>query len=166
MSTLVAVVFNDETTAFEMRAALVKMQKELSDRTRRRGRRHPGPERQDEARPGREPDVRGRRRRRLLGHADRHDLPQSAPRRGVGAGAGALSGKFTDIGLDDKMMKDIAPVVQAGHLRRSSCSSEGRRRDKVLAGLKEFAGKGKVFQTSLNKDDEAALREALEKPDR
>ena len=28
MSTLVAVVFEDEVTAFEMRAALVKMQKE------------------------------------------------------------------------------------------------------------------------------------------
>jgi len=34
--------------------------------------------------------------------------------------------------------------------------------DKVLQGLKEFAGKGKVFQTSLSKDDEAALREAIE----
>ncbi len=34
--------------------------------------------------------------------------------------------------------------------------------DKVLEGLKPFAGKGKVFQTSLTKDDEAALRAALE----
>jgi uncharacterized membrane protein len=34
--------------------------------------------------------------------------------------------------------------------------------DKVMQGLKQFAGKGKVFQTSLNKDDEAALRNALE----
>jgi uncharacterized membrane protein len=32
----------------------------------------------------------------------------------------------------------------------------------VLQGLKEFAGKGKVFQTSLSKDDENALREAIE----
>jgi uncharacterized membrane protein len=30
--------------------------------------------------------------------------------------------------------------------------------------LKEFAGKGRVFQTSLDKDDEKALREALEAP--
>ena len=36
--------------------------------------------------------------------------------------------------------------------------------DKVLDGLKAFAGKGKVFQTSLNKDDEKALREVLETP--
>jgi uncharacterized membrane protein len=32
----------------------------------------------------------------------------------------------------------------------------------VLDGLKQFVGKGKVYQTSLNKDDEAKLREALE----
>lgn len=35
--------------------------------------------------------------------------------------------------------------------------------DKVLEGLKPFAGKGKVFQTSLSKDDEASLRAAIEK---
>jgi uncharacterized membrane protein len=34
--------------------------------------------------------------------------------------------------------------------------------DKVLQGLKQFTGKGKVFQTSLSKDDEAALRDAIE----
>ncbi len=36
--------------------------------------------------------------------------------------------------------------------------------DKVLEGLKQFTGKGRVFQTSLGKDDENALREVLEKP--
>lgn len=35
--------------------------------------------------------------------------------------------------------------------------------DKVLERLSPFAGKGKVFQTSLTKDSEDALREALEK---
>jgi uncharacterized membrane protein len=79
----------------------------------------------------------------------------------LGAGAGALSGKFSDIGLDDKMMKDLAQSFKPGSsalfviVRRATT-------DKVLAGLKQFAGKGKVFQTSLNKDDEAALRDALE----
>jgi len=79
----------------------------------------------------------------------------------LGAGAGALSGKFSDIGLDDKMMKDLASSFKPGSsalfviVRRATT-------DKVLAGLKQFAGKGKVFQTSLNKDDEQALRDALE----
>ncbi len=35
--------------------------------------------------------------------------------------------------------------------------------DKVLEGLKEFAGKGKILKTSLEKDNEEELREALEK---
>ena len=36
--------------------------------------------------------------------------------------------------------------------------------DKVLEGLKQFTGKGRVFQSSLNKDDEKALRDVLEAP--
>jgi len=86
------------------------------------------------------------------------------PLLGAVVGAGALSGKLSDIGLDDKMMKDVARSFKAGSsalfviVRRATA-------DKVLAGLKQFAGKGQVFQTSLNKDDEAALRSALEKPD-
>jgi uncharacterized membrane protein len=60
-------------------------------------------------------------------------------------------------------MKDLAQSFKPGTsalfvlIRRATA-------DKVLQGLKDFAGRGKVFQTSLNKDDEAALREALEKP--
>jgi len=38
------------------------------------------------------------------------------------------------------------------------------RADKMLDGLKQFAGKGKVFQTSLSKDEEKSLREVLETP--
>jgi uncharacterized membrane protein len=33
----------------------------------------------------------------------------------------------------------------------------------MLEGLKQFAGKGRVLQTSLDKDDENTLREVLEK---
>jgi uncharacterized membrane protein len=79
----------------------------------------------------------------------------------VGAGAGALAGRFQDIGIDDQMMRDVGRSLKPGSsalfvlLRRASS-------DKVLDGLKQFAGKGKVYQTSLNKDDEATLREALE----
>jgi len=34
--------------------------------------------------------------------------------------------------------------------------------DKVLAGLSEFTGKGKVLQTSLNKNEENELRKVIE----
>ena len=35
------------------------------------------------------------------------------------------------------------------------------RNEEVLAGLKEFSGKGKVYQTSLDKDNETALRKVV-----
>jgi uncharacterized membrane protein len=36
--------------------------------------------------------------------------------------------------------------------------------DKVLAGLSEFHSKGRVIQTSLSEEQEAALRATIEKP--
>jgi uncharacterized membrane protein len=79
----------------------------------------------------------------------------------VGAASGAIAGKLSDIGINDKMMKDLATSFSPGSsalfvlVRKATA-------DKVLDGLKPFSGKGKVFHTSLSKDDEAALRKALE----
>ena len=79
----------------------------------------------------------------------------------VGAGAGAISGKLTDLGINDKMMKEIGESFTDGSsglfvLVRKVTS------DKVLEGLQEFAGKGKVFKTSLTKDSEDELRKVIE----
>ena len=81
----------------------------------------------------------------------------------MGAGAGALSGKLTDIGVDNHMAKQLGEELTPGSsalivlLRKVTA-------DKVLDGLKQFAGKGRVFQTSLNRDDENSLRQVLEAP--
>jgi uncharacterized membrane protein len=161
MSQLVAVVFDDEETAFEMRAALVKMQKqyliELEDAvvvTKDQK----GKTRLDQAvnltAAG---AVGGGFWGMLIGLIFLNPLLGAA----VGAGAGALSGRLNDIGLNDRMMKDIGQSFKPGSsalfvlIRKATA-------DKVLEGLKSFTGKGKVFQTSLSKDDEAALREVLE----
>ena len=83
----------------------------------------------------------------------------------VGAGAGALSGKLTAIGMDDRMTKQLGDELTPNSsaliviLRKVTA-------DKVLDGLKQFAGKGRVFQTSLSKDDEKSLREVLEEPEK
>lgn len=79
----------------------------------------------------------------------------------IGAGAGALSGRFTDIGINDEFMKELAEHFQPG------CAAvfilvRKVTADKVLEGLSEFRGKGKVLQTSLEKDREETLREFLE----
>jgi uncharacterized membrane protein len=163
MSTLVAVVFNDESTAFEMRAALAKMQKqyllEMEDAvvvTRDQN----GKTKLHQAvcltSAG---AVGGAFWGMLIGLLFLNPLLGAA----LGAGAGAIAGRFRDIGLDDKMMKDIGDSLKPGSsalfvlLRKVTA-------DKVLDGLKPFVGKGRVFQTSLNKDDEKALREVLETP--
>ena len=165
MSTLVAVVFDNEFTAFQMRAELARMQKEylieLEDAvvvTRDTN----GKTKLDQAVNLTSAGALGGGFWGLLiGLIFLNPLLGAA----IGAGWGALSGKFSDIGLNDKMMKDMAQSLKPGTsalfvlIRKATA-------DKVLNGLKEFTGKGKVFQTSLNKDDEAALREALEKPDR
>jgi uncharacterized membrane protein len=80
----------------------------------------------------------------------------------VGAGAGALSAKLADIGISDKMMKELAASFEPGNSAIFVLVKKVTG-DKVLEGMKDFAGKGKVFQTSLSKDDEEALRAALEK---
>ncbi len=163
MSNLVAVIFEDETTAFEMRTALLKMQKqhliELEDSvvvTRDQN----GKTKLDQAvnltATG---AVGGGFWGLLIGMIFLNPLLGWA----LGAGAGALSGRMSDIGLDDKMMKDLAQSFKPGSSALFVLVRKATN-DKVLEGLKDFVGKGKVFQTSLNKDDEAALRAALEAP--
>jgi uncharacterized membrane protein len=79
----------------------------------------------------------------------------------VGAGAGAVSGALSDIGISNDMMKGLADSFKPG------CSAvfvlvRKATGDKVLEGLKEFTGKGKVLQTSLAKDKEEELRAVIE----
>jgi uncharacterized membrane protein len=76
----------------------------------------------------------------------------------VGAAAGAVSGALTDVGINDKFMKDLAATLKPG----SSVLFVLVRHltpDKVL---EELAGTGgKVLQSSLSHEDEAKLQAAL-----
>jgi uncharacterized membrane protein len=77
----------------------------------------------------------------------------------AGASAGAVSGALTDIGVDDKFMKELAATFDNG----SSALFVLVRKvtpDKVLAEL-EGCG-GKVLQTSLTHQEEAKLQAALD----
>lgn len=164
MSTLIAIVFHDESTAFEMRAALAKMQSqyllEMEDAvvvTR---------------------DLKGKIKLHQAVSLTAAGAASGAfwglligllfftPLLGlaVGAGAGAISGKLTNIGVDNQMAKQLGDELTPG-----SCALillvKKVTADKVLDGLKQFAGKGRVFQTSLSKDDEQSLREVLETPE-
>ena len=67
----------------------------------------------------------------------------------VGAGAGALSGKLSDIGINDTFMKELGETIHPG--------------TSALFILVRKVTPDKVLKTSLTADKEEALREVLEK---
>jgi uncharacterized membrane protein len=76
----------------------------------------------------------------------------------MGAAAGAVSGALTDLGIDDKFMKELAATMKPGGsvlfvLVRKATP------DKVLDEIKGSGGK--ILRTSLSHEDEAKLQAAL-----
>ena len=161
MSTLVAVLFEDDTTAFDMRTALMKMQKQylidMEDAVVVIKSQNGAIKLDQTINLTAAGALGGGFWGMLIGLLFLNPLLGAA----IGATAGAVSARFKDIGINDQMMRDLAQSFKPGSsalfvlLRKMTA-------DKVLEGLKPFSGKGRVFQTSLNKDDEAALRASLE----
>jgi uncharacterized membrane protein len=77
----------------------------------------------------------------------------------IGAASGALAGKFTDVGVDDKFMKQMGAALEPGRGAVIALVREANA-DKVLAEVKV---PGEVIQTSLGAEAEQALRDALER---
>ena len=157
MSDLIVVAFDDEATAFELRAALVKLQKEYLI------------EMEDAVVVTKSADgkvalhqavnltatgaVGGGIWGALVGLLFLNPLLGAA----VGAGAGAISGKLTDIGINDQVMKDIGATLTNGGA--AVCVLVRKvTGDKVLEGLAAFKDKGRVLQTSLSKEQEDKLK--------
>lgn len=160
MSDLIVVAFEDEATGFELRAELVKMQKEylleLEDVV--------------VATRSAENDIKLHQAMNmtaagalgggfwgtLVGLLFLNPLIGAA----VGAASGALAGRFTDIGINDDFMRDVSHAIVPGGsavfilVRKMTA-------DKVLARLDGFHKRGRVLQTSLSDSDEARLREAF-----
>ena len=76
----------------------------------------------------------------------------------AGAAAGAVSGALTDVGLDDKFMKDLAGTLTPGTSALFVLVRKATP-DKVLEELKGTGGT--ILKTSLSHDDEAKLQAAL-----
>ena len=74
----------------------------------------------------------------------------------VGAAAGALGGKFNDIGVDDDFIKEVGNTIEPGHSALFLLVVSATP-DKVADELKDF--NGTLIQTSLSSEDEAKLRE-------
>ncbi|MBV5272363.1 MAG: DUF1269 domain-containing protein [Lamprocystis purpurea] len=161
MSNLIVISFPDEQTAFELRAALAKLQQEyLIDMddvvvvTKDAAGKIKLHQATDLTAMG---AVTGGFWGMLVGMLFFMPFVGAA----VGAGAGALSGRFTDLGINDDFMKQLAEKFQPG------CSAifilvKKVTPDKVLAALEPFKGKGHVIQTSLTKDEENGLKAFIE----
>lgn len=158
MSNLVVIGFDDEHTAFKMRAELVKLQKEylidmedvvvVTKDDKGKAKLHQAVNLTAAGAAG------GTFWGMLIGMIFFNPLLGAA----VGAGAGALSGKFSDIGIDDKFIKElgetITPATSAIFVLVRKATP-----DKVLEALKGFGGT--VLKTSLTADKEETLKAAL-----
>ena len=76
----------------------------------------------------------------------------------LGAASGAIGGALTDVGINDKWMKDTASAIEPGTAALFVLVRKVTG-DKVLEGLKGEGGT--VLKTSLDHTKEAALRAAL-----
>jgi uncharacterized membrane protein len=160
MSDLVVISFDDEHTAFEMRAALAKLQKEyliemedvvvVTKNDKGKVKLHQAVNLTAAGAVG------GGFWGMLIGMIFLNPLIGAA----IGAGAGALSGKLRDIGISDDFIKELGQAFQPGTSALFVLVRKATP-DKVLEELKGF--KGKVIQTSLSKDREEELRQVLEK---
>ena len=161
MSDLIVVAFKDEATAFEMRAELVRLQKDyLLDMadvvivTRNEGGEVQLHQAVNLTASG---AMGGGFWGALVGLLFLNPLIGAA----VGAGAGALAGRAVDIGINDDFMRDVGKSLDKGGaavcvlVRKMTA-------DKVLERLSAFKARGRVVQTSLTYDAEAQLRGLLE----
>lgn len=160
MSELIAIAFDDEAAGFELRTELVRMQKEylieLEDAV-------------VVTRPTAD-DIQlhqavnltaagalgGGFWGSLIGLLFLNPLVGAA----VGAASGAIAGRFTDMGINDDFMREASNALQPGGsavfvlVRKMTA-------DKVLERLESLHQRGRVLQTSLSKEAEEKLREAL-----
>ena len=75
-----------------------------------------------------------------------------------GALMGFIAGKTSDVGIDDKFIKDVGNSLDPGGSAVFLLVIEATT-DKVLDEIKPYGGH--VFQTSLSKEDEEKLKQAL-----
>ena len=158
MSNLVVIAFEEEHKAFELRAELVKLQKEyllkmedavvVTKDTEGKVKLHQAVNLTAAGAVG------GTFWGALIGLIFLNPLVGAA----VGAGAGALSGKMADIGIDDKFMKELGETFQPNTSALCVLVKEATP-DKVMEKLRGFGGK--ILQTSLSKVDEEKLQKVL-----
>jgi uncharacterized membrane protein len=162
MSDLIVVAFPDEATAFALRGELIKLQREYLI------------EMEDVVIVTREADgdvqlhqavnmtatgaMGGGFWGAFIGLLFLNPLVGAA----VGVGAGALAGKFTDIGINDDFLRNVGQSLDKGG--SALCVLVRKMTgDKVLERLSAYKATGRVIQTSLSQEAEQRLKSLVEK---
>lgn len=161
MSKLIAVVFEDHATAFEMRTDLVRMEQDhlldIDDAVVVTRNADGKPKLHQAMNLTAIGALNGGWWGTLIGLLFLNPLLGAA----IGAGTGAVSGALTDIGIDDHFMKDVGEGLKDNHAAVFVLVRD-MTQDKVLERLEKYSGKGTVFTTSLSREDEEKLRDMLE----
>jgi uncharacterized membrane protein len=158
MSNLVVIAFEEEHKAFELRAELVKLQKEylikMEDAVVVTKDKEGKVKLHQAVNLTAAGAVGGTFWGALIGLIFLNPLVGAA----IGAGAGALSGKIADIGIDDNFMKELGETFLPNTSALCVLVKKATP-DKVMDKLKGFGGK--VLQTSLSRADEEKLQQML-----
>ena len=76
----------------------------------------------------------------------------------IGAATGALSGKLTDIGIDDSFIEEIADTVEPGHSALFLLARDANT-ERIEEELQDVDFE--IIQTNLSPEDEDRLRETF-----
>jgi len=76
----------------------------------------------------------------------------------IGAASGALGGALSDVGVDDKFIKEVGNTIKPGNSALFLLVREATP-DKMMEELRGY--NPKILQTSLSNEDEAKLRAAF-----
>jgi uncharacterized membrane protein len=158
MSDLIAVAYDDEYKAEEVRLALIKLQKEylieLEDAAVVVKNKEGKVQLKQAVNLTAAGAVSGSFWGMLIGVLFLNPLLGAA----VGAASGAVGGAITDIGVDDEFMKQLGETLTPGTSALFVLVKKATP-DKVLAEVAPYGGR--VLQTSLSKAEEDQLREVL-----
>ena len=84
------------------------------------------------------------------------------PLLGLAAGAGAASGALSDIGINDKFLKELAERPPQGNAALALLVRDSTP-DRVIERLRRHVPNARLVHTSLSHTDEEKLKEQLEK---
>ena len=158
MSNLVAVAYPDESTASEVAQTLIELQKERSIQLEDLAVAIRKDDGKIKLKQSFSPSGRGAAGGALWGGLIGLIFFMPLLGMAIGAASGAAAGAATDVGVDDKFMKDLGEKLQPGGAAVFVLVTQSTP-DKVLPRISQYGGE--VIQSSLDNETEAQLDAVL-----